>query len=119
MTSTSAVADAQAALEQLAACPVWQLSDAELAAMVAGLQAVARLADAQTVRALGEVDHRGLAATSGAGSPAAWVRQVVPSTSQRDASRLARLAGRLYRAPRGDQLPATREAVEAGRLGLG
>src|SRR3954470_13282809 len=113
------LAAARAALEQAARQSSWQSSDVELAAGVGGWLALARLAEGQAVRMLGEASARGLAATSGAGTLPAWVRQVSPTTSRTDAARAARVAERLHRSPLQPVLASTREAVEAGRPGGG
>ncbi len=90
----SALADA---LDQLADLELWQLSEAQLRQAAAGLDRAGLLSQAQQVRLLGEVDARGLPGQDGTGSPAGWLRSVVPTMRPAEASGLGKRAERLYR----------------------
>jgi len=109
----SGLADARHAVSVAAGQPLWTLTDRELAVQVADAVALRAQADALLLAHLGEADARGLARTRGATSTAAWLRgshRLGPG----EASRLVRTA----RAVR-EQLPATGEALAAGRVNLG
>lgn len=104
------------ALDELAAVPGWRLDDAALTAAVAGLDRIVRLVQAQRVRLVGEAGARGLPGRSGMGGLTGWIRQVVPTTSPREAMALARRAEALYLAPVAAELGPTRDAALAGDL---
>lgn len=106
-TITSGLAD-------LAAVPGWQVREGALAAAVAGLDAVMRLAGAQQVRLAAEADSRGLPGQAGATSLAAWLRSVVPAVSAREAATTAKRAARLFTGRLASELQATREALLSG-----
>ncbi|KQX64466.1 hypothetical protein ASD06_09870 [Angustibacter sp. Root456] len=112
----AAVTTALAGLEQLAGAAWWPLADADLGVLADALDQVRRLADGQTVRLLGEVEARGLPGQDGTGSPAAWLRRIVPSMRPGEAARLGKKAHTLYRSTLSPDLAPTRAALEAGAL---
>jgi hypothetical protein len=105
-----------AALADLAAVPSWQVGEWALAATVAGLDAVMRLAAAQQVRLAAEADSRGLPGQAGATSLAAWLRCVVPAVSAREATTTAKRAERLFTSRLASELHSTRAALLSGDL---
>ncbi|MGN6612293.1 MAG: DUF222 domain-containing protein [Angustibacter sp.] len=112
----AAVTTAVAGLEQLAGAAFWQLPDADLTALAAALDRVRRLADGQTVRLLGEVESRGLPGQDGTGSPAAWLRRIVPSMRPGEAAGFGKQAHTLYRSVLSPDLEPTRAALETGTV---
>ncbi len=103
-------------LARLADLELWQLSEAQLRQAAAGLDRAGLLSAAQQVRLLGEVDARGLPGQDGTGSPAGWLRSIVPTMRPAEASGLGKRAERLYRSTLAPDLAPTREGLEAGRV---
>ena len=117
-SAVTAASGLSAALDELVAAPLWQLSDDELRTVASALDRARRVADGQTVRLLAEVGARGLPAQDGTGSPAAWLRSVAPSLRPGEASALGRRADELYRSRLSAELAPARAAVESGDLRL-
>ncbi len=84
-------------LARLADLELWQLSEAQLRQAAAGLDRAGLLSAAQQVRLLGEVDARGLPGQDGTGTPAGWLRSVIPTMRPAEAAGLGKRAERLYR----------------------
>jgi hypothetical protein len=95
----------------VAAAPVYQLTDVELLALVAGLEAAERMLVAAKLAAVREVDGRGLAVTRGASCTAVWLREAL-GVSIPAARRLQTLAGDL------DRLPVLRDALAGGAVSV-
>ena len=79
------------ALDEVAAVPLWQLSEVELGAAVEQLARVEARLQAAQVAVLGEAMARGVPGERGAKSAGGWLRQHVALTPAAAASR-ARLA---------------------------
>jgi hypothetical protein len=116
--AATALTEAVAAIDRFAQVEGWQLAEAELAEALVTLTGLSRKVGAQAVRVLAEADSRGLPARAGHARAAGWVRQVLPTTSPRDAAALARRADALYTSPAAVDLGPTRAAVLAGAIGL-
>src|SRR4051794_26690123 len=106
--AAAALAQVVAGLDRLAAVASWQAGDDDLAAAVAGLAQVVRLAEAQTVRLAAEAAGRGLPGRQGHGRLAGWVQAQQPTTSPREAIATARRAEALYARPVAAELAPTR-----------
>jgi hypothetical protein len=95
----------------VAAAPVYPLTDVELLALVAGLEAAERMLVAAKLAAVREVDGRGLAVARGASCTAVWLREAL-GVSIPAARRLQGLAADL------DGLAVVREALAGGAISV-
>ena len=68
-------------LDTLTTAPLWQLADAELAAVIRASYAAEQRAAAVGVAALREAAHRGLPVADGAKDAPRWYRGLVPVTT--------------------------------------
>jgi hypothetical protein len=95
-------------LEELA---LWPLGSGELLALAEGLQRAATGVSAQALRAVAEVDSRGLAVDAGAPSTAAWLTGTVrmrPGLARRQVALARALA----------ECPATAQALAEGQVSV-
>jgi hypothetical protein len=105
----------RSAIDEIAAGPVWSLSDDQLADDVIAVFAANQRLMARLLALLGEADGRGLAKRHGASSTAAWLTQTV-GCSRPEAHRTVDLARMLAAA--GTELEATGEALATGQIGV-
>ncbi|HEX3005656.1 MAG TPA: hypothetical protein VHO27_15685, partial [Angustibacter sp.] len=113
------LSDLDDALDRLSELALWQLPDAGLKSLAAGLDRARRRSEGQTVRLLGEVDGRGIPGQDGTKTAGSWLRSVVPDLHPGEAGALGQRAEKLYRCVLSADLAPTRKAVEAGELRAG
>ncbi|NUR69408.1 MAG: hypothetical protein HOU81_01165, partial [Hamadaea sp.] len=70
---TGVLAQAEADVAELAAGPLWTLSDAEITDEVRRVDALMRRLSARMLGLVGEADHREMAYNAGATTTAAWL----------------------------------------------
>src|SRR3954452_23882591 len=95
----AALAAAVAAVEDAGSVETWGVADAEVAAGLAQLEHLCRLAEAQKIEWAAEASSRGLPPQSGYRHLNGWLRSVLPTPASADLTATARRAEALYRSP--------------------